>query len=87
MTIDIKAEYRRILRKAIKGVKRRGFWFGYDSDSVKYYIKRHEDELTNLEMNASEFGQRVHTRENLTLDAKFFSLRVKADMARQGIPI
>jgi len=84
---ELKETYGKLLKSVIRGAKFRAFCFGYGSERLEGYLKEQGRRIMRLELDASEKGEGIYSRENLQNSAKLFGLEVKAEMSRAGIPI
>lgn len=76
MERDYVAEYASLLNETVTGIRLRAFFMGYNSQRVEDYLSNQKSKIWKLQDEAYQEKQRIHTKKNLDLETKLFSLDV-----------
>ncbi len=83
--VDYIVEYGKLLKETVCGANIRALVFGYRSKTLDNYLDQQKYKIYTLRNNAFDAGQEVHTRKNLDLNFKLFSLETRVMKYKMGV--
>ena len=83
--IDYPTQYGDLLKETVRGARIRAFFLGYRSNCLNDYIEEQKKALYHLREEAFDAGEEIHTRKNVDLGFKIFTLEARIMKSKVGL--